>query len=205
MDRMYEELLRLGKGMPRYESDEGHVALTLPTRTHPGFAKFVAGEVRAGARLELDDLILLRAVTERGALDRWSAAERLQLPEDEAASRLVSLREKKYLVPGGRGAGTTYRLVRRFSDSLRGGVETNFDASLDEEAVRLRIRAVLKERGRLTNAEIRRLSGYSRTEVLRTMRSMIREGEMHLRGRGRAAHYEPILKLPPGRPRPGGK
>jgi len=189
VDRIYEELLRLGKGVPRYDADESMVRLILPTRTQSAFARFVAAETREGRGLELDDLIALRAVTERGFLDRWTAAQWLQLSEGEAATRLVSLRERGYLAPQGRGRGTTYRLARHLSDLLRGHAETDRELPLDAEAVRLRVEAILGERGTLTNAEIRRLSGFSRTEALRLLHSMADQGIVALRGRGRAAHY----------------
>jgi len=78
---------------------------------------------------------------------------------------------------------------------------------LEDEAVRLRVRTVLAEHGRLTNAEIRRLSGYSRMEVLRLVRSLREEGLLELEGRGRGAHYRPALKLTARSPkdRKGGK
>ena len=207
VDRIYEELLKLGKAPPRYEADESHVRLVLPTRTHVPFARFVAGETTGGRRLDLDDLLLLRAITDRGSLDRWSATEALQGLEEEAAEKLVSLRERGYVVPHGRGRGTAYRLERRLSDSLRGAIETNRDMPLEDEAVRLRVQTVLAERGRLTNAEIRRLSGYSRMEVLRLVRSLREEGLLELEGRGRGAHYRPALKLTARSPkdRKGGK
>jgi ATP-dependent DNA helicase RecG len=189
VDRIYDELLRLGKGMPRYSGDEAHVRLTLPISTHLPFASFVAEETRAGRQLELDDLIALRAVADRGHLDRWSAAQWLQSTEEDAAERLVSLRGRGYLVAQGRGRGTAYRLPRRLSDLIRGPGETDQDLPLDEEAVRLRVQAVLEERGRLTNAEVRRISGYSRTQAVRVMRDLVEQGLVTLVGRGRAAHY----------------
>jgi ATP-dependent DNA helicase RecG len=201
VDRIYEDLLRLGKAMPRYSGDESHVRLSLPMATHAAFVRFVAEEARQGRALDLDDLIVLRGVTDRGWLDRWSAAERLQLPEEDAAGRLASLRERGYLVAHGRGRGTAYRLPRALSDRLRGPGETDRDVPLDDEAVRLRVQAVLSERGRLTNAEVRRISGYSRTEALRMMRALAAEGLVELEGRGRGAHYAPGPHLR----RPGGR
>lgn len=189
IDRMYEELLRLGKGAPRFDADEAHVRVTLPTKTHAEFARFVATETKSNRRLELDDLIVLRGAADRGYLDRWSAAECLQLPEEAAAERLASLRGRGYLVAHGRGRGTGYRLARHLSDLLRGSAETDRDLPLDDEAIRLRVRAVLEERGSLTNADVRRLSGYSRTEALRLMRSLIEEGGVVLKGKGRGACY----------------
>ncbi|MDE2763919.1 MAG: hypothetical protein OXQ94_16935 [Gemmatimonadota bacterium] len=118
----------------------------------------------------------------RPVLDRWSASRILQLSANEAAEILVSLRIRGFLVPQGRGRGTKYRLARRYAALIESAGD-NQDIWLDEESVRLRLLTILPERGRLTNAEIRRLSGYSRTQVLRLMRSLRREGGS-LRGGG---------------------
>jgi ATP-dependent DNA helicase RecG len=203
VDRIYEELLRLGKGLPRYETDESHVRLILPTRTHLPFARFVAQETRAGRTLTLDDLIVLRTLAEQGIVDRWSASTR-----DDAAAVLVSLRERGYVVPVGRGKGTSYRFSRALSDAIRGRSDTDLDMPLDDHAVRLRIEAVLAERGRLTNVDVRRLSGYSRAEVVRMMNALREQGLAELAGRGRSAHYVPgpkLLRGPGGRRRDGSR
>ncbi|HEV8714144.1 MAG TPA: ATP-binding protein, partial [Candidatus Binatia bacterium] len=201
VDRIYEELLRIGKGPPRYQADETTVRLVLPTKTHAAFARFIAEETRQGRSFELDDLILLRAIADRGELDRWSAAQHLQCTQEEGAERLASLRERGYVVPRGRGRGTGYQLARPFSDLVRGRLATDDGIPLNHEAVRLKIQAVLAERGRLTNAEVRRLSGFSRTQTLRLMRALREEGLVMFTGRGRAAHYVPGKKLSrsPGR------
>ena len=135
-------------------------------------------------------------VTDRARLDRWSAARVLQTKDEaEAAHRLTALKERAYLVSHGRGKGTSYRLARGISDLLRGPLVTDEGLDLDAEAVRLRIEAVLAERGRLTNAEVRRMCGYSRAEVVRLMRSLREEGVAEVEGRGRGAHYTPGPKL----------
>lgn len=202
VDRIYEELLRLGKPMPAYETDVGYVRLILRTRSHATFARFVADETRHGRSLDLDDVIVLRAVTDRAHLDRWSAAKVLQTDDEaEAAHRLTALKERGYLVSHGRGKGTSYRLARGFSDLLRGHLGTDEGLDLDAEAVRLRIEAVLAERGRLTNAEVRRMCGYSRAEVVRLMRSLREQGLARVAGRGRGAHYTPGPKLQQNRRR----
>ena len=187
--RIYEELLSLGKDLPRYEADESHVRLVLPTRTHLDFVRFVYEVRRSGGELSLDDLILFRGLIKRRSLDRWSAAELLQLPEEEAAAKLVSLRERGYLVAQGRGRGTVYNLARRHADLIHDPITTGEDIWVDEESVRLQLSALLSERGRLTNAEIRRISGYSRAQVVRLMRSLREEGLVEVRGRNRGAHY----------------
>ena len=196
VDRIYEELLRLGKPMPAYESDVGYVRLILRTRSHPAFARFVADETRRGRSLDLDDLIALRGLTDRARLDRWSAAKTLQtVDEAEAARRLASLKERGYLVANGRGKGTSYRLARSLSALLPERLGTAEGLDLDPEAARLRIQAILAERGRLTNAEVRRMLGCARAEVVRLMRSLREQGLARVEGRGRGAYYAPGPKL----------
>ena len=196
VDRIYEELLRLGKPMPAYESDVGYVRLILRTRSHPAFARFVADETRRGRSLDLDDLIALRGLTDRARLDRWSAARALQtVDEAEAARRLASLKERGYLVANGRGKGTSYRLARSLSALLPERLGTAEGLDLDPEAARLRIQAILAERGRLTNAEVRRMLGCARAEVVRLMRSLREQGLARVEGRGRGAYYAPGPKL----------
>ncbi|MDE2906234.1 MAG: putative DNA binding domain-containing protein [Acidobacteriota bacterium] len=208
VDRIYEELLRLGKPMPTYETDVGHVRLILKTRSHAPFARFAAEEARQGRPLDLDDLLVLRGVTDRMHLDRWSAARALQTEDEaEAARRLAALRTRGYLVPHGRGKGTSYRLARGLSAVLRAHLGADEGLDPDPEAVRSRIEAILAERGRLTNADVRRMCGYPRAEVVRLMRALRERGWRGVEGRGRGAYYAPGPKLqqigPRGNPRRG--
>ena len=146
VDRIYEELLLLGKDLPRYDADESHVRLVLPTRTHAHFVRFVHEVRRGGGVFGLDDLILLAGSRDAG---HWTAAELLQLPEGEAAARLVSLRERGYLAARGRGRGTVYRLAPRHAGLVNAAVPTEDDVRVDEESVRLRLIAlVIKEMNR---------------------------------------------------------
>jgi ATP-dependent DNA helicase RecG len=192
VDRIYDVLLRLGKDTPRYIGDETHVKLVVPLETHAGFALFVAQEERRGRSLDLDDLLLLRALVRTSLLDRWRAAQVLQLNEEEAADRLARLRQLGYLVVRGRGRGASYGLRRDLGDRLRGRAAVDAELPLEEEAVRLRILALLKERGQLTNSEIRRFSGFNRNQVYRLIKSLEAQGEVRFVGKGRPAHIVPI-------------
>ena len=196
VDRIYEELLRLGKPLPAYETDISYVRLILKTRSHAPFARFVAEESRHGHSLDLDELLVLRGVADRTRLDRWSAARTLQTEDEtEAARRLAALKGRGYLVPHGRGKGTSYGLARGLSALLRTRAGGDEGPDPDPEAVRLRVEAVLAERGRLTNADVRRMCGYSRAEVVRLMRSLREQGLARVEGRGRGAHYVPGPEL----------
>ncbi len=190
VDRIYEELLRLGKDVPRYSADEMHVRLVVPLATHAEFALFVAREERRGQTWELDDLLILRSFLHFSVLDRWRAAQVLQLTEEEAADRLARLRQAGYLVARGRGRGASYVLRRDLAEKLRGRAAADAELPLEEEAVRLRIIALLKDRGSLTNAEIRRFSGFHRTQVYRLIKTLEAEGTIQLVGKGRGAHIK---------------
>ena len=192
VDRIFEELLVLGKNLPTYQADESYVKLVLPTRTNTEFARFVYESRRNGETLELDDLMVLRGLVRHRSLDRWSAADLLQLREEGAAARLVSLRRRGFVVAQGRGRGTSYRLAPRHAELLQGDDASGEGVWMDEEYVRLRVLAILSERGRLTNAEIRRITGYTRTQVLRLMGVLRKEGLTEVRGQGRGAHYVPV-------------
>lgn len=65
---------------------------------------------------------------------------------------------------------------------------TDADRPLETEGVRLRILELLKERGKLTNAEIRDFSGYTRQQVLAIEKALEQEGQIRLRGHGRGAY-----------------
>ncbi|MBM3301192.1 MAG: hypothetical protein FJY85_14710, partial [Deltaproteobacteria bacterium] len=188
VDRIYESLLRLGKDVPRYTADEAHVRLVIPLQTHERFALFIAMEERGGRSLDLDDLLILRALSRISSLDRWSAASVLQLSEEEAAAKLVHLRETGYLVVRGRGRGASYDLRRDLADRLRGRTTVDADFALDEEAVKLRIIALLRERGQLTNSEIRRFSGFSRVQAYRLVKELEGEKKIRFAGKGRGTH-----------------
>ena len=189
VDRIYEETLRSGKDLPRYQADESQVTLVLPTATHDDFVRFVYEANRAGENLSLDDLIVLRGIVRRGMLDRWAAAELLQLPEREAAERLVSLRRRGYLAAQGRGKTTAYHFADRLAHLVSAPDIESDRLWLDNEQMRRRVLNALEEHGRLTNAELRRITGYSRFRVHQLMTELRRSGLVDLRGRGRAAHY----------------
>ena len=188
VDRIYDELLRLGKSLPRYDVSESYVRLTIPTTTHIEFARFVADMTRRGDELARDDLIVLRSAITRGEHDRWSAAEVLQLTDQEASDILVSLRQRGFLKVNGRGRGATYRLADDYahweeSDPIVVG------RSLNRDEARSVILAEIAEKGAVTNARIRDVTGFSRSEVLRLTAEMRKQGLIEVRGSKRGAHY----------------
>ena len=188
VDRIFEDTLRAGKDFPRYESDIGTVKLTLPILIHRGFARLVAESNVRDERLELDDLMIMRILMTHQELDRWSAADVLQITEAEAADRLASLNARGFLKVRGRGQGTAYRLGTQFSDWER--IETPIIGyDLGRETARKLVMQAISERGSVTNTVVRQITGYERNETVRLMRAMREDGLIEVRGRGRGAHY----------------
>jgi ATP-dependent DNA helicase RecG len=188
VDRIFEGLLRSGARAPTYAADEISVSLTLPLGGSDEFAAWVVEHEKEGDPLTLDDLIVLRRVVDAGSIDRLTASDQLQLNDTDSANHLADMRGRGLLVARGRGRAATYGLPRPLSERLRGKGVTDADRPLEAEGVRLRILELLKERDKLTNAEIRDFSGYSRQQVLAIEKALEREGLIELRGHGRGAY-----------------
>lgn len=188
VDRIFEGLLRAGSRPPTYTADEASVSISLPLGGSDEFAAWIVEHERASEPLGLDDLIVLRQLMDAGSIDRWSASEHLQMNETDAANHLSAMRQRELIVARGRGRATSYGLPRPLSERLRGRGITDADHPLEAEGVRLKIIELLKERGRLTNAEIRDFSGYSRERVLAIEKALEHEGLIELRGYGRGAY-----------------
>lgn len=187
VDRIFEGLLRAGARPPTYVADEVSVSVSLPLGGSDELAAWIVEYEQESESLSLDDLIVLRRLMEVGSIDRWSASEHLQLNETDAANYLSEMRRRGLVIARGRGRATTYGLRRPLSERLRGRAVTDADHPLEAEGVRLKILELLKERGRLTNAEIRDFSGYTRQQVLALEKALEREGQIELRGHGRGA------------------
>jgi len=188
VDRIYEGLLRSGARPPTYTSDEGSVSVSLPLGGSDELAAWIVEYESEHDPLSLEDLIVLRQLIDAGSIDRWSAVEHLQLNENDAANHLAEMRRRHLLVAHGRGRATAYSLGRPLSERLRGRAVTDADHPLEREGVRLKVIELLKERERLTNAEIRDFSGYSRQQVLAIEKDLERSGLIEFHGYGRGAY-----------------
>ena len=191
VDRIYTELLRLGKGIPSYQTEESNVKLVIPTSTNADFVRFVREEGQQNKPLELDDLIILRGLTQHGSLNAHSAGELLHLPEQEAGPKLADLRKRGYLLPAGRGRRTSYRLAPACAERLKVQLLSEDQSWVDRETLIVRLLQTIRERGKITNSEIRDISGYGRARAQNLMATLRKQGHVTLVGRGRAAHYVP--------------
>lgn len=198
VDRLHEESLRAGKHPPHYDDAPSYVRLVLPTRTDPDFAAFVAHERQGGRELALDDLLILEALTRSADVDRWTAAVWLRVEEAAAAERLASLRERGYLKPVGRGRGARYRLADRLARRhWTGPARPEIDPAMRGQILQLVI-----DRGSITNADVRRLTGLSRFRALDLLQTLSADGLLRMTGRRRGARYVAGPRLHGNDPRP---
>lgn len=188
VDRIFEGLLRSGARAPTYTADPASVSVNLPLGGSDEFAAWVVEYEKEGNTLSLDDLIVLRALVDSGSIDKAGGSRQLQLSEADTANHLAEMRQRGLLVARGRGRATTYALPRPLSERLRGRGVTDADRPLEDEGVRLRVLELLKERERLTNAEIRAFSGYNRQQVLALEKALESEGLIEFHGHGRGAY-----------------
>jgi ATP-dependent DNA helicase RecG len=192
VDRIYEELLRAGKDLPTYRTDGLQVSLSLPTSTNSDFTRFVVDLERGGPELSLDQLICLRGVMRYGSMDRSSAAGLLQLADLTTASEtLVSLRQLGVLQPVGRGPSTAYQFAPRYRYLGADLADSVSDKLADMDRTRDRVLQALRDSRRLSNAEVRDITGYSRARARRLLIELCDAGLAEARGRGRGAHYVP--------------
>ena len=195
VDRIYEGLLRIGARQPTYRDDETSVTVELPLGGSDSFAAWLYEHERRRGPLSLDDLLVLRRLAEIGTVDLWATRTVLQLDDVQSEAHLVDMRSRGLIVRQGRGRTATYALARDISTRLRGRAITDADRPLEGEGVRLRVLQLLGERGQLSNAEIRELSGFSRDQVIALERGLIKDGLAHFEGRGRGAR---LVLGPPG-------
>lgn len=191
VDRIYTELLQLGKDLPSYQAGGSNVKLVIPTDTNADFVRFVREERQQGKPLELDDLIVLRGLTQHGLLNALSAGELLHLSEQDASPKLVDLRRRGYLTPVGRGRRTSYRLAPGPAERLAIQQFSENQNLINPETLAAKLLQIVHDRGRVTNAEVRAISGYDRVQAKTILADLCKQGHITLIGRGRAAHYVP--------------
>ena len=188
VSRIFRDTLNTGKDFPRYESGIGYVKLTIPTRTHVEFARFVTERRLEGEQLDLDDLMILRSLMTNDELTRGTAAALLQVDEADAARTLSSLNQRRFLNVRGRGQSASYRLGRQFSSWAR--VEPTMKGeTLDADTAQNLVLQAIVERESVTNEMVRDITGYGRNQTISFLREMRQAGLIELRGRGRGSEY----------------
>ena len=187
--RLHAELLKWGKGPPQFTETGTGVALTLSTLIDADFVRFVWNEGGESA-WKADELAVLHRLARRSPLSVPQAAELLQRSRSATAARLAGLERRGYLVSVADGRQAAYRLPPPLAARLQcepGSGEA--PAAAARKNVRARLLDIIVERGLISNAELRSISGLSREQVKRHMAELREAGHVEVVGRGRGAHY----------------
>lgn len=187
--RIYRSLLIEGKEPPVYREVGNHIELTfIASPLNDGFKNFVNAMTNRGFHLDTDHLLILQYLLRHGEIDTATAAEAIQRNQEQAREVLSKLSiEMKLIEAIGRGRGRYYTLSKEASAQLKGDMAYERQATLDDEAIKIRILSILKDRP-LRNKEIRTMTGLDQKQVQRLMKSLYDEG-VRVVGRGPGANY----------------
>ncbi|MGB4440946.1 MAG: ATP-binding protein [Coriobacteriia bacterium] len=194
--RMYREMLLDGKEPPIWDGTGSIVRVVmLGQRISPAFRVFIDEEDSAGRSLEIEDMLLVQHLCRHAEVTTLAASHLTQETVEECRRRLSRLTlERGYLTRGGSGKGTYWRLTRNVHTRIGGAGIPDRDSRIDWSAARSEVLSALERRARhgergLTNAEIRQITAYDRSQVKRLMVELRSEGSVLLDGRGAGATY----------------
>ncbi|ONG60177.1 transcriptional regulator, partial [Bacillus cereus] len=187
--RIYRSLLIEGKEPPVYREIGNHIELTfIASPLNGGFKNFVNDMSAKGFHLDTDHLLILQYLLRHSEIDNAMAAEIIQRNQEQTREVLSKLTiEMKLLEAIGRGRGRYYTLSKKAFELLKEDMAYERQTILDDEAIKMRILTILKERP-LRNKDIRTMTGYDQKQVQRLMKSLSDQG-VKVTGRGAGAKY----------------
>jgi len=194
--RMYQELLIEGKEPPQIldEGEAVRVIIQASDLSVP-FRMFVAEEADHGRFLSVEHLLVVQHLLRHPEIDTETAAQIIQQTEADARETMNQMEaDFGYLERGGTGRGTYWILRHDLHSRLSAAGYPERDRRIDWEAAKTRVLSILRQRaGRkepgLTNAEIRKITHFDRSQVKRLMAELAKEDTALREGRGRGAKW----------------
>ncbi len=194
--RMYQALLIEGKEPPRI-LDEGEAVRVIIRASDVSipFRMFVAEEADRGRYLSVEQLLVVQHLLRHPEIDTETTAKITQQTEVDARETMNQTETAfGYLERGGTGRGTYWTLRHDLHGRLSALGHPERDRRIDWEAAKTRVLSILRQRAGkrepgLTNAEIRKITHFDRSQVKRLMAELAREGAALREGRGRGANW----------------
>jgi len=194
--RMYQALLIEGKEPPRI-LDEGEAVrvIILASDLSVPFRMFVAEEADQRRVLSVEHLLIIQHLLRHPEIDTVTAARITQQTEADARETMSRMEtDSGYLERGGTGRGTYWNLRYDLHRRLSAPGHPERDRRIDWEAAKTRVLSVLRQRAQrqesgLSNAEIRRITHFDRSQVKRLMAELAQEDAARPEGRGRGAKW----------------
>ena len=194
--RMYQALLIEGKEPPRI-LDEGEAVrvIILASDLSVPFRMFVAEEADQRRVLSVEHLLIIQHLLRHPEIDTVTAARITQQTEADARETMSRMEtDSGYLERGGTGRGTYWNLRYDLHRRLSAPGHPERDRRIDWETAKTRVLSVLQQRAQrqesgLSNAEIRRITHFDRSQVKRLMAELAQEDAARPEGRGRGAKW----------------
>jgi ATP-dependent DNA helicase RecG len=194
--RMYQALLIEGKEPPRI-LDEGEAVrvIILASDLSVPFRMFVAEEADQRRVLSVEHLLIIQHLLRHPEIDTVTAARITQQTEADARETMSRMEtDSGYLERGGTGRGTYWNLRYDLHRRLSAPGHPERDRRIDWETAKTRVLSVLRQRAQrqesgLSNAEIRRITHFDRSQVKRLMAELAQEDAARPEGRGRGAKW----------------
>jgi ATP-dependent DNA helicase RecG len=177
VDTIYRGQVQNGRPSPDYAVST-EVAVTVILDTKPADLDFVLLSIysnrRAGRSLQVDELLALWEVWQKGQVDAPSLAPVLQRQVAHAASVLDGLQQAGIL----QAAGNAYRIA----------IPLLKDAGQPVPPV-MAILAHVQEHGRITRREAMIITGMTEDQASKELHKIAQRGDLEQVGKGRSTHY----------------
>ena len=196
INRMFSALLMEGKEPPQIREVGDSVQVSFPKRElNATFRLFVADESERGRNLGVDELMLLQYLLQHPEVDTHTAATLCQRGEAEMREKLSTMESAGYIEHGGTGRGAYWCIQPELYNRLAEDGQSEARRRIGWDAAKTRVLSILMERakrneGGLKNAEVRKITRYSRNQVTTLMRELAAEtGQVSRTGHGAGSRY----------------
>lgn len=188
--RIYMSLLREGKEPPQYREIGKSIELIInASNVSVEFLNLLDYIKKNNYTLDVDHLIILNYLIKHREIDLSEASRIIQRGTEQTRDVLSYMENDVEIIESnGNIRDKIYILSSKSYDIL--GKTTNYykDKALDDASAVATILATLKNKKRLTNSEIRKITSFNSRKVTRLMKSLEIEG-VRADGRGRGAFY----------------
>lgn len=188
--RIYKALLSEGKEPPQYREVGKSIELIInSSNVSVPFINLLNKTINKGHTLDVDHMIILNYLVKHREIDVIEASRIIQRGESHARDILSDMENNfRIIESSGKIRSKIYIMSPEAYNIL--GQSTGYyrDRSLDHASMKATILSTLKDKDKLTNTEIRQITGLDRKSVVSLMKTLEEQG-VKLKSAGRGSYY----------------